>query len=110
MRRTGADPGVQSEQELVGRAVGAVDGEAPAEPIGLAADFGTMSRNAGDVIRAPVLGAPGSDPAAALGLDELDAAPIWESLFGGIDDLNYVAVSAAAGKLGDGVAHLARCV
>src|SRR5579862_5968800 len=101
MGRGGANAGVQRQQELARRTIGAVDDEAPAEPIGLAADFIAVTRNARRVVRFPALGAAGGDAAAALGFDELDAAPIGESLFRRIDDLHDVAMRAAAGELCD---------
>ena len=55
VRQIAADAGVQRQQELARRAVGAVDDEAPAEPVGLAADFGAVARDARDVIGAPGL-------------------------------------------------------
>ena len=58
------------------------------------------------VIGAPVLGAAGGDRAAALRLDEFDAAGIGEGLLGRIDDLHQVALRAAGRELRDRRADL----
>ena len=57
---------VQRQQELVGRAVGAVDGEAPAEPPGLGASSVAVPLQPRLVVGAPVLGAAGGDHLAGL--------------------------------------------
>ena len=62
---------MQREHQFGRRAVGAVNGEAPAELVGFGADFGAMARDALLVVRLPGLGAAGGDRAAAFGLDEL---------------------------------------
>ena len=94
-----ADARMQRQQQLVRRAVGAVDGEAPAELGGLGADFVAVAREPRLVVGAPVLGAAGGDLAGAFRLDELDAAGIGEGLFRRIDDLDQMALRAVAGKL-----------
>ena len=76
--------------------VGPVDGKAPSEPVGLGPDFGPVARDPRLIVGLPGLRASDRDLAAALRLDELDAARIREGLFGGIDDLDHVAMRAGA--------------
>src|SRR4029078_8870310 len=79
--------------------VGAVDGEAPAEPVGLGSDLGAVTRDPRVVLRLPGFGAAGGDGAGAVGFDELDAAGIGKGLLGGIDDLHGVTMRAGGGEL-----------
>src|SRR5690348_11571277 len=72
-RRRRAQTRMQCEQEFGRRPVGAMDGEAPAELVGLGADFRAMTRDARLVFMLPGLGAAGGNRARAFGLDELDA-------------------------------------
>src|SRR5712671_5957574 len=81
---------MELEQELGRRPVGAVNDEAPAEPLGLGADFGAVARNPRLVVLAPVLGPAGRDGAGPFRLDEFDAPSVRESLLGGVDDLHHV--------------------
>ena len=87
-------------------AIGAVDGEAPAELGGFGANFVAVAREPRGVVGAPVLGAAGGDLANTLRLGELDAAGIGEGLFRRIDDLDEMALRAVAGELGQDRADL----
>src|SRR5262249_57324267 len=82
---------VQREQQLARCTVGAVNHEAPSEPVGLGADLGAMALDARLVVGAPGLGAACRHGAGAFRLDELDAARIREGLLGGIDHLAHLA-------------------
>src|SRR5215470_6980704 len=97
-----AEPLMQLEQELRWRPVGSMNDEAPAEPLGLGADFGAVARNSRHVILAPVLGPAGPDGAGPLRLDELDAPRVREGLLSGIDDLNHVAQRSGSRQPRDG--------
>ena len=97
---------VQRQQQLGRRPVGAVDGEAPAELVGLGADLGAVARDARLVVGLPGLGAAGRDRAGAFRLDELDAAGIGKGLFRRIDDLHGVAMRAGRRELRERLAHL----
>ena len=99
LRRCGACSA--SSSSLAG-AVGAVDGEAPAEPAGLGADLVAVALQPRLVVGAPVLGAAGGDLAGAFRLGELDAAGIGEGLLGRIDDLDEVALRAVGRKAASG--------
>ena len=55
--RAGAHAGMQPQQQVGGRPVGAVDRERPAEPVGLGADLGAVALHPGLVLLAPGLGA-----------------------------------------------------
>ena len=52
---------MQRQQQFSGRAVGAMDGKAPAELVGFRADGGAMQRDARDIFILPRLGAAGGD-------------------------------------------------
>src|SRR5215813_2481299 len=97
---------MQREQQFGRRPVGAMDGEAPAELVGLGADLRAMTGDARLVFALPGLGAAGGDGARALGLDELDATGIGKGFFRRIDDLHGVAVGAGCRELSEGGAHL----
>ncbi len=92
---------MQHEQQFARGPVGAMDGETPAEPVGLGADLRAMARHQALVVVAPGLGAAGGDGTGAFRLDEFDAAGIGETFLGRIDDLHDVAVRAGSGKLTD---------
>src|SRR5215471_242334 len=81
---------MQLEQQLGRRPVGPVNDEAPAEPIGLGADFGSVARNSRYVILAPVLGSAGRDGAGPFRFNEFDAPRVRKGLLCGIDDLHHV--------------------
>ena len=104
-RGRGAHAGVQGQQELGRRMVGAVDGKAPSQPVGLRPDLGAVARNPRFVIRLPGLGTSDRDLAAAFRLDELDAAGIRKGLFGRIDDLDEVTVCSGHRELCEGGAN-----
>src|SRR5262252_3187495 len=78
---------MQLEQEIGRRPVGAVDDEAPAEPLGLGADFGAMACNSRLVILAPVLGPPARDIPGPFRLDEFDPPRVRKGPPGRVNDL-----------------------
>ena len=63
----GAHARMQHKQQFAGRPVGAVDGEAPAQPVGFGADLRAVARHQALVIVTPCLGAAGGDGAAPSG-------------------------------------------
>src|SRR5262249_8219143 len=97
---------MQREQQFGRRVVGAMNGEAPAELVGLGTDFRAVTRHAGLVFALPSLGAAGGDRARAFRLDELNAAGIGKGLFRRIDDLHGMAMGAGGGELRERGAHL----
>jgi len=94
------------EQEIGGRPIGAVDDEAPADLLGLGADFGAVARDPRLIVLAPVLGATGRDGASPFRLDEFDAPGVREGLLGGIHDLHDVAERSGGRQPGDGLLDL----
>src|SRR5258705_13716992 len=90
--RRRAHAGMERKKQLGRRPIGAVDGKAPAELVGVGPDLAAMARHAGIVFGLPGLGPAGCDRFAAFRLDELDAAGIGKRLLSGIDDLHHVAV------------------
>ena len=104
--RTGAHPPVNGEQQFRRAAVGAMNGEAPAELFGFGAQCGAVIGDERLIVGAPKLGAPGGDAAEPFGLDKLDAAGIGEAFLRGIDDLHDMAARAIRGELADGAAKL----
>ncbi len=90
---------MQRKQQLGRGPVGAVDREAPAEPIGLGPDLGPVARNTRVVLGLPGFGAAGGDGTAAFRLDELDAAGLGKGLLSRIDDLHSVTMRAGGGEL-----------
>jgi hypothetical protein len=95
-----ADAAVQRQQELIGRAVGTVDGEAPVEPLGLGDEFLAVPLQSRLVVGAPVLGAAGGDHLAGFGFGEFHAPGIGEGFLRRVHDLDKVALRAVGGKLG----------
>src|SRR5581483_8915763 len=91
---------------FAGRPVGAVDGEAPAQPVGFGADFVAVARDTLFVIAAPGFRAARGNGAVASRLHEFDAAGIGKGFLRRIDDLDDVAAGAAGGKLADGAIDL----
>src|SRR6185369_15349876 len=85
-----AHAGVQREQKLARRAIGAMDDEAPAEPVGFGADLGAVAFHARLVFVAPGFRAADRDRMAVLRIDELDAAGEREGLLDRIDNLHHV--------------------
>ena len=81
----GAHAGVQRQQKLARRTVGAVNDEAPAEPVGLGANFGTVALDARLVLLAPGFGTADRDRMSVLGIDEFHAAGERECLLGRIE-------------------------
>src|SRR5215470_7131208 len=79
---SGAELLMQFQQQFGGRPVGAVDDEAPTQPVGLQSDFGAVAFDARRVVLAPGLGTAGRDGAGALRLDEFDAPRIREGFLG----------------------------
>src|SRR3954452_12198161 len=96
-----AHAGVQREQKLARRTVGAVDDEAPAEPVGFGADFGAMALDPRLIFLAPSLRASDGDRVPVLRVDELDPTGEREGLLGGIDDLHHMSVLAVRRALRD---------
>src|SRR6202011_2840127 len=103
----GAHLGVQPQQQIARRAIGAVNAEAPTEPVAFGADFAAMAAHARFVFLAPRFGTARGDRAGAFRLDELDTAGIGEGLLGGIDDLHHVAARAGPRELRDRAQHVA---
>ena len=103
---TGADAGVQSEEKLGRRSVGAMDAKAPPEPVALAANGGTVLGDLRGVIGPPILGPSRSDASAVFRLDEFDPSPIGKRLLRRIHDLDNMALGTVAGELGDRAAHV----
>src|SRR3954468_149582 len=97
-----AELAMQLEQQLVGRSIGSMDNEAPAETIRFGTDFGAMALDAGLIILAPALRASSGDGAGAFRFHELDASRVGKGLFRRVDDLDDMAVGAAGRQLGDG--------
>src|SRR5215217_4016527 len=97
--RGSAHAGIKREQEFGRGPVGAVNAEAPAEPVGFAAQFDAMALNPGLIVVAPRFGAAGRDLTAAFRLYEFDAPGIRKCFFRGIDDLHQMSMRAARRKL-----------
>src|SRR5215472_7294058 len=98
---SGAELPMQSEEKLTRGTVGAMNDEAPAQAIGLGADFCTVALDAGHIVRTPGFRASGRDGSGPLWLHEFDSTRIGKSFLGRIDDLHDVAGSAGRRKLGD---------
>src|SRR5215510_590054 len=65
---------MQCEEQLGRCSIGPVDGEAPADLVGVGADLGAMARHQSLIFGAPGFRTPSGDRLAAFRLDELDAA------------------------------------
>src|SRR6202012_2815832 len=100
-----AELAVEGEEKLTRRTIGAMNDEAPAQAIGLGADFCAVSLDAGHIVGTPGFRASGRDGPTALGLYEFDPARIGKSLLGRINDLHDVAGSAGRRQLGDHLLH-----
>src|SRR5207344_2965096 len=92
---------MQHQQQLTRRPVGAMDSETPAAQIRFGANCGAMTPNDRLIVIPPGLSTAGSDAAGAFGLNEFDAAGIRKAFFGGIDDLDDMAMRAGRRKLGN---------
>ena len=90
------EAGVEREQRLGRRPVGAVDEERPVEP---AADQRQPLAERGEpvlVVGAVLLGAADDVARAGLGIEELGAAGIGEGLLDRVDDLDEMGAGAGA--------------